>query len=80
MKRICSEEEDLQNKLGNLESWLVSKGYRAGSVRREIQIVNSIDLQVFLQKYPKIQEDSLTSVLIFHPALYIILEILKSAH
>ena len=80
MKRICSEEEDLQNKLGNLESWLVSKGYRAGSVRREIQIVNSIDLQVFLQKCPKIQEHSLTSVLIFHPALYIILEILKSAH
>ena len=80
MKRICSEEEDLQNKLGNLESWLVSKGYRAESVRREIQRVNSIDLQVFLQKCPKIQEDSLTSILIFHPALCIIWEILKSAH
>ena len=34
MKRICSEEEDLQYKLEDLESWLVNRGYRAESVRR----------------------------------------------
>ena len=55
MKRIYSEEEDLQHKLGDLESWLVSnKGYRAESVRREIQRENSISRQVLLEKRPKI--------------------------
>ena len=37
MKRICSEEEDLQHKLGDLESWLVNRGYRTDCFRREIQ-------------------------------------------
>ena len=80
MKWICSEEEDLQHKLADLESWLVNRGYRAESVRREIQIVISIDRQVLLGKRPKIQEGSVTVVLTFHPALYISFDILKSAH
>ena len=62
IKRIYSEEEDLQHKLGDLESWLVNRGYRAESARREIQRVNSIDQQILLQKCPKIQEDSVTLV------------------
>ena len=64
----------------DLESWLVNKGYRADSVIREIQRVNSIDQQLLLEKRPKIQKDSVTSVLTFHPALYIIFDILNSAH
>ena len=58
MKRICSEEEDLKHKLADLESWLVNRGFRAESVRREMQIVNSIDRQVLLEKHPNVQEDS----------------------
>ena len=73
MKRICSEEEGLQRKL-DLESVLVITGHRAESVRREIQKANSIDRQVLLQKCTKIQEDCVTLVLTFHPALYIILK------
>ena len=67
MKRICSEEEDLQHKLEDLESWLVNRGYRAESVRREIQRVNSIDSQVLLDQRHKIQEDNFTLVLFFSP-------------
>ena len=80
MKRICSEEEDLQRKLEDLESWLVNRVYRAESVRREIQKVISIDQQVLLEKRLKIQEGSVILVLTFHSALYIIFDILKSAH
>ena len=58
MKRVCSEEEDLKHKMGDLESWLVNRGFRAESVRREMQRVNSIDRQVLLGKQPNIQEDS----------------------
>ena len=63
-----------------MESWLVNRGYRAESVRREIQRINSIERQVLLEKRPKNQEDSGTLVLTSHPALYIIFDILKSAH
>ena len=67
MKRICSEVEDLQHKLGDLESWLVNSGYRAENVRREIQRVNSIDRQVLLEKHHRIQEDSATFCFKFPP-------------
>ena len=80
MKPMCSEEEDLRHKLRDLESWLVNRGYRAESVRKEIQRVNSINLEILLQECLKIKENSVTLVLIFHAALYIIFEILKSAH
>ena len=80
IKRICSEKEDLQHKPGDLESWLVNRSYRADCVRGEIQRLGSIDRQILLQECPKIQGDSVTLVLTFHPALYIIFEILKSSH
>ena len=70
----------MQHKLGDLESWLFNRGYIAESVRREIERVNSIDRQVLLEKRPKIQEDSVTLSLTFHPALYITFDILKFAH
>ena len=54
MKQICSEKEDSRHRLGVLESWLVNRGYRADSIRREMQSVNSIDRQALLQKCPKI--------------------------
>lgn len=52
MKKICSEEEDL-HKLRDLDSWLVSRGFRAESVRKEIQRAN--DRKVLLEKRPKIK-------------------------
>ena len=42
--------------------------------------MNSIDQPGLLEKCPKIQEDSVTLVLTFHPALYIIPDILKFVH
>ena len=80
MKPMCSEEEDLRHKLRDLESWLVNRGYRAESARKEMQRVNSINLEILLQKCLKIKEDSVTLVLIFHAALCFIFEILKSVH
>ena len=50
LKRICSEENDLQWKLVSLESWLVNRGYRAEKVRLEVQKINSIDRANLLKK------------------------------
>ena len=80
IKRICSDEEDLQQKLNDLESCLIDRGYRAEVIRPEIRKVNSIDCNVLLEKRPKHQEGSVTLILIFHPVLHVIFDILKSAH
>ena len=80
MKRICSNEVDLQRKLLDLESWLTDRGYKSEIIRPEIQKVNLIDRNNLLKKRPKHQEDSITLVLTFHPALNIVFDVLKKAH
>ena len=80
MKRICSNEVDLQRKLLDLESWLIDRGYKSKFIRPEIQKVNLIDRNNLLKKRPKHQEDSITLVLTFHPALNIVFDVLKRAH
>ena len=80
LKSICFDEEDLQQKLNDLESWLIDSAYRAEAVRPEIRKVNSIDRNVLLEKCPKHQEGIATLILTFHPALHVNFDILKSAH
>ena len=63
-----------------MESWLVSRSYRAVKVRPEILKINLIDRANLLIKKPKHQENSITLVLTFHPALNIEVNVLKPAH
>ena len=62
IKHICSCEENLQQKLNDLESWLVDMGYRAEVVELEIRKGYSIDRNMIFAKRPKQQEDSVTSI------------------
>ena len=75
LKKICSDENDLQRNLVSLEYWLVNRGYRAEKVRPEIQKINLIDRANLLIKIPKHQENSIKLVLTFHPALNIVFNI-----
>ena len=75
LKRIFSDENDLQRNLVSLESWLVNRSYRA-----EIQKINLIDRANLLIKKSKHQENSITLVLTFHPALNIVFNVLKFSH
>ena len=59
LKRICSDENDLQRNLVSLESWLVNKSYRAEKVRPAIQKINLIDRANLLIKKSKHQENYL---------------------
>ena len=70
----------IASQTGDLGSWLVNTGYRAELVRRKIQKVNAVDRLVLTEKHSKIKEDSVTLVETFHPALYIIFDILKFPH
>ena len=74
MKRICSNEVDLQRKLLDLESRLTE------TIRSEIQKVNLIERKSLLKKRPKHQKDNITLVLTFHPALNIVFDVLKKTH
>ena len=80
MKRICSNEFDLQRKQVDLESWLTVWGYKSEIIRPEIKKVNFIDRNSLLKKRPNRQEDSISLVLTFHAAAHFVFEILKSAH
>ena len=80
MKQICSNEVDFKQKLLDLESWLTDRGYKSEIIRPEIKKVNLIDRNNLLKKRPKHQEDSITLVLTFQPALNIVFDVLKRAH
>ena len=80
MKRICSNEVDLQRKLLDLESLLTDRRYKSEIIRQEIQKVNLIGRNNLLKKRPKHQGDSITLVLTFHLALNVVFDVLKRAH
>ena len=80
MKRICSNQEQLQNRLSELESWLVKRGYKAEKIRPEIHRVDELDRDQLLLKRPKNPDQLITLVLTYHPSLNKVYEILKQAH
>ena len=64
----------------SLESWLANRGYRAVKIRPEIQKIDLIDRANLLINKPKHQENSITLVLTFHPALNIEFNVLQPAN
>ena len=69
MKRICSSEDVLQDRLKQLEEWLTNRGYKQEKVRAEIDRVNNRDRSDLLGKKQKTFDNRLTLVLTYHPAL-----------
>ena len=59
---------------------MTDREYKAEIIRPEIQKVNLIDRNDHLKKHSKHQEDSISLVLTFHPALNIAFDVLKRAH
>ena len=80
IKRICSNEEQLNNRLMDLESWLVKRGYQRTDVHQQIQRVHDVARDELLIKRPKPVDQRITLILTYHPALNRIYEILKNAH
>ena len=80
LKRICSTEVTLTQRLQQLEEWLIKRGYKKDTVHSEIERVHSIDRETLLQKRQKVLDDNITLVLTYHPALNTVYEILQKAH
>ena len=65
----------------DLEHWFCSTGYKKEMVHSEIQKVHSMNRENLLKKREKQDDnDSLTLVLTYHPALNKVHEILKKTH
>ena len=79
-KGICSIEEKLNNRLEQLNQWLVKRGYKEYHIDSEIERVKLVKITVLFQKRDKKVDDSITLVLTYHPALNQFYEILRKAH
>ena len=73
IKHICSDENVLNERLTQLETWLLKRGYLQENLRSEIERVNLTSREDLLKK-------SVTLMLTFHPALNCVHEILRKAH
>ena len=59
---------------------MTDRGYKSEVIKPEIQKANLIERNNLLKKRPKHQQDSITLVLTFHPALNVVFNVLKRAH
>ena len=81
IKHICSEENVLNKRLTQLETWLLKWGYLQENVRPEIEIVNNLtSREDLLKRAEKNVGESVTLVLTFHLALNFVHAILRKAH
>ena len=80
IKRICSDENNLNRRLLKLESWLGKRGYSSKNVRPGIERVHSVSRDDLLKKVERVNDFcEPVLVLTYHPALNCIHEILRNA-
>ena len=80
IKRICSSENTMKERLVELESWLVKRGYNSENVKPEIERVHLKSRTDLLQKRENfVDPNVITLVLTYHPALSSIHNILSRA-
>ena len=75
IKRICSDENNLNRRLLELESWLGKRGYPSKNVRPEIERVHSVSRDNLLKKVDR-ENDFCEPVLAltYHPALTVFMK------
>ena len=77
IKRTISTKENLNNRLEQLNQWLVNRRCKEDHVDREIERVNLVDRTVLFQRRNKKVDNNITLVLIYHPALNQVYETLR---
>ena len=78
IRRICSEEQFFQNKVGDLKSWLLERGYSENEVDSQIDRVRDKNRATLLDTRPKEKDDmKIPLVLTYHPAMHKVYEILR---
>ena len=75
--RICSEEEDLNKRLGELKNLLLEREYRKRSIEDAISRVLKISRREAIKKVPKRKNERPVFALTFNPALPSVSHILQ---
>ena len=78
IRRICSEEQFFVNRVADLKTWLLARGYGENDVDdSQIDRVRAKDLAPSLDTRPKEKDDiKIPFVLTYHPAMHKVYEIL----
>ena len=78
IRRICSEDQFFDKRVGELRGWLFNRGYKEGEVDQQIDKVRSLDRLELLDRQRKDQSDGrIPLVLTYHPALNRVYDILR---
>ena len=78
IRRICSEDQFFDKRVGELRGWLFNRGYKEGEVDQQIDKVRSLDRLELLDRQSKDQGDGrIPLVLTYHPALNRVYDILR---
>ena len=78
IRRICSEDQFFDKRVGELRGWLFNRGYKEGEVDQQIDKVLSLDRLELLDRQIKDQSDGrIPSVLMYHPVLNRVYDILR---
>ena len=78
--RICSTEEKLNNHLQQFKQWLVKRGYGENHVDSENKKIKLEERAGSFHVWAKKDDDNITLVLTYHPALNQLYEIQRRAH
>ena len=81
LNRICSNNKFFDNRCNNLEAWLISRGYSAKMVRREILKARNFKRDELLDRQKASREPpSLVLSVSYHPAFFKLRSILSNIH
>ena len=79
LRRICSEETFFANRLGELETHLLDRGYKRGEIESQVNRVKGLDRRDLLDRSQNEEDDSrIPLVLTDHPAFFKVHEILRN--
>ena len=77
LRRICSEETFFANRLGELETHLLDRGYKRGQIESQVNRAKGLDRRDLLDRSQNEEDDSrIPLVLTYHPAFFKVHEIL----
>ena len=78
IRRICSEEQFFVNRVADLKTWLLARGYGENEVDSQIDRVRDKDRAPLLDTRPREKDDmKIPFVLTYHPARHKVYEILR---
>ena len=78
IRRICSEEQFFLDRVADLKTWLLARGYGENEVDSQIERVRDKDRAPLLDTIPKEKDDmKIPFVLTYHPAMHKVYKILR---